>query len=92
MELLDRGAADLPEIGVLFSGTPPTLENVRERFDLLVRMLFSCLVDADRLDTAGGDVSASPCGLKSGFKLCSAHSISRCANSRWPGQRIAAGG
>ncbi len=52
-ELLERAASDFSRIAKLFQEPPPTLEDVRSRFDLLTRMLLSCLVDADRLDTAG---------------------------------------
>ena len=56
-EILARASADCRELGLIL----PSLESVRDvspgprkaRFDLLVRMLFSCLVDADHLDTGG---------------------------------------
>ncbi len=51
--LLGRASGDLSEIGALLNGAAPKLEKPGERFDLLTRMLLSCLVDADRLDTAG---------------------------------------
>jgi len=53
VRILDRAAADLPDIGSLLRSPTPDLENPGVRFDLLTRMLASCLVDADRLDTAG---------------------------------------
>lgn len=65
--ILERAAKDLPEIGDLLRSTPPKLENVRERFDLFTRMLFSCLVDADRLDTAGRAIVQEP--LRAGERL-----------------------
>jgi len=49
--LLPRATADAPLIEFV-----PTLGSAkisREEFDLRTRMLFSCLVDADRLDSAG---------------------------------------
>ncbi len=52
LALLGRAAGDLPEIGRLLNGPAPKLENVRSQFDLFTRILFSCLIDADRLDTA----------------------------------------
>jgi CRISPR-associated endonuclease/helicase Cas3 len=58
--LLDRAAADLPRIGQLLAD-PPKLEKISSgRFDLLTRMLLSCLVDADRLDTARRENVQSP--------------------------------
>jgi CRISPR-associated endonuclease/helicase Cas3 len=56
-EILARAATDCPELGRMVSGlgsqqdTPPGPR--KARFDLFVRMLFSCLVDADRLDSGG---------------------------------------
>jgi CRISPR-associated endonuclease/helicase Cas3 len=60
LALLDRAAADLPEIGNLLHGPVPKLENVGEQFDLFTRILFSCLVDADRLDTSGRAILQAP--------------------------------
>lgn len=56
-EILARACADSSEL----RANLPGLKNVKEaapgsgkaRFDLVARMLFSCLVDADRLDFGG---------------------------------------
>ena len=56
-EILARASTDCPELGRMVSrlggqqDTPPGAR--KARFDLFVRMLFSCLVDADRLDSGG---------------------------------------
>ncbi len=60
VELLERASRDLPEVGSLLRAGAPVLEKVGERFDLFTRMLFSCLVDADRLDTAGRAIAQEP--------------------------------
>ncbi|HZQ55081.1 MAG TPA: CRISPR-associated helicase Cas3' [Bryobacteraceae bacterium] len=60
VELLERARRDLPAIGTLLDGEVPKLEDVSSRFDLFTRMLFSCLVDADRLDTARRPVIQAP--------------------------------
>jgi CRISPR-associated endonuclease/helicase Cas3 len=56
-EILARASADCPELGrivsVLGSQRNAELDAKKARFDLFVRMLFSCLVDADRLDSGG---------------------------------------
>lgn len=52
--------ADSPELGQLLAGSVPSVENIGRRFELLTRMLFSCLVDADRLDTAGRSAAQAP--------------------------------
>jgi CRISPR-associated endonuclease/helicase Cas3 len=58
--LHERAANDLPRLGQLLAN-PPKLEKIGSgRFDLLTRMLLSCLVDADRLDTAGREIVQSP--------------------------------
>ena len=48
-----RAASDLPGLATLFqsAATPRRIE--KEAFDLHTRILFSCLVDADRLDSGG---------------------------------------
>jgi CRISPR-associated endonuclease/helicase Cas3 len=56
-ELVQRASVDCPELAHLVSEmgsqreASPAARNAR--FDLFVRMLFSCLVDADRLNSAG---------------------------------------
>lgn len=50
--LLDRASIDQPRIDELFRSPAPALEKMGANFDLVTRMLCSCLVDADRLDTA----------------------------------------
>ena len=56
--LLARAAEDFPAIGTLLNSARPTLEDLKKRFDLVTRMLLSCLVDADRLDTARALIQA----------------------------------
>jgi CRISPR-associated endonuclease/helicase Cas3 len=49
-----RASEDCPALSSLFN--PPTTRDTnltRDNFDLHTRMLFSCLVDADRLDSGG---------------------------------------
>jgi CRISPR-associated endonuclease/helicase Cas3 len=68
-DILDRAQADLPRfrqaIEDMSKGT--SRPAVRGSRDLYTRMLFSCLVDADRLDTAGRRNEQLP--LKAGPKL-----------------------
>ena len=52
-ELVGRAMEDSVALRRLLEAPAPKLENLQGRFDLFTRMLFSCLVDADRLDTAG---------------------------------------
>jgi CRISPR-associated endonuclease/helicase Cas3 len=53
LALQARAGADLPALVDLF-GAPSAVAALRcNEFDLRTRMLFSCLVDADRLDSAG---------------------------------------
>ena len=58
--LQDRACADLPGMASLFQlpHAPRPFNNAD--FDLHTRMLFSCLVDADRLDSAGRSRESSP--------------------------------
>jgi CRISPR-associated endonuclease/helicase Cas3 len=52
-KLRDRAAQDSPELKHLLESDPPVFNRTPlAEFDLLTRMIFSCLVDADRLDTA----------------------------------------
>jgi CRISPR-associated endonuclease/helicase Cas3 len=60
LALVDRARRDCPELDRLAQSGPPTFENPGSRFDLLTRMLLSCLVDADRLDTALREAIQSP--------------------------------
>jgi CRISPR-associated endonuclease/helicase Cas3 len=56
-EILARASGDCLELGRTVSGLASqqdiSLGARRARFDLFVRILFSCLVDADRLDSGG---------------------------------------
>src|ERR1700690_3549990 len=56
-EILARASADCPELGRIVSGLSSQRDaapGVRKaRFDLFVRMPFSCLVAAERLDSGG---------------------------------------
>jgi CRISPR-associated endonuclease/helicase Cas3 len=54
IQLIERAMGDSSEVRRLLESPAPRLEDLRERFDLFTRMLFSCLVDADRLDSATG--------------------------------------
>lgn len=51
-QLWNIAAADCPELSAITSLLRQT-EATGEGFDLRTRMLFSCLVDADRIDTSG---------------------------------------
>jgi len=53
LQLVDRAKQDSVALRHLLEAQAPKLENLQERFDLFTRMVFSCLVDADRLDSAG---------------------------------------
>lgn len=72
LRLKDHAMADCPEIRALLQNDPPPVEHVKE-FDLLARMLFSCLVDADRLDTAGRAVVQAPLEASSRLEAPLAH-------------------
>ncbi len=53
VQLIERAMHDSIALRQLLEAPAPQLENLQDRFDLFTRMLFSCLVDADRLDSAG---------------------------------------
>jgi CRISPR-associated endonuclease/helicase Cas3 len=53
LPLMDRAMQDSLALRRLLESPQPKLENLQGRFDLFTRMVFSCLVDADRLDSAG---------------------------------------
>jgi len=59
-ELIDRATLDSDALRRLLEAPAPKLENLQGRFDLLTRMVFSCLVDADRLDSAGRAPEQAP--------------------------------
>lgn len=73
LALLQRAGGDVSEIGALFRGAAPTLENIGLRLDLFTRMLFSCLVDADRLDTAGRPIIQAPLSAPDRLKILLRH-------------------
>ena len=73
LALLQRAALDLRAVGKLLESSPPKLENPGQRFDLLTRMLLSCLVDADRLDTAGREVVQAPLDAARRLKILLSH-------------------
>jgi CRISPR-associated endonuclease/helicase Cas3 len=60
LNLIERAMQDSVTLRRLLEAPAPILENLKERFDLSTRMLFSCLVDADRLDTAGRAPEQAP--------------------------------
>ncbi|MGB7024050.1 MAG: hypothetical protein WBD73_09650, partial [Candidatus Acidiferrales bacterium] len=53
VQIIGRATQDSEALRHLLEAPAPWLENIKGRFDLFTRMLFSCLVDADRLDSAG---------------------------------------
>lgn len=56
--LVARATQDFDQLKEFFNrGFPPLDMSVKPHFDLFTRMLFSCLVDADRLDTAGRSIN-----------------------------------
>jgi CRISPR-associated endonuclease/helicase Cas3 len=75
--LVQRACADIPE----FERVLTTLHTLRDatfaagdtRLDLFVRMLFSCLVDADRLDSAGRALRQEPLKAEERLKMLLAH-------------------
>lgn len=72
-QLLDPAATDLPALSQLLRGPAPTLQNPGNRFDLLTRMLLSCLVDADRLDTAHRKLVQAPLAAASRLDTLLSH-------------------
>jgi len=74
-ELWRRALSDVPEIAACFEGAEPLLGNLNITdpltFDLHCRMLLSCLVDADRLNTAAnaGELQPESQSLSSGRLL-----------------------
>ena len=58
--LVPRAIADCGEFRKVLAAFPPNNSQMEERFDLYTRMLFSCLVDADRLDSAGRKIIQQP--------------------------------
>jgi CRISPR-associated endonuclease/helicase Cas3 len=66
-QLTERAIRDSGALRRLLEASPPPLANLREQFDLSTRMLFSCLVDADRLDSAGRMPEQAP--LRAGHRL-----------------------
>lgn len=61
LSLVDRARRDSPRLQRFFSNPVPLLQRLEtERFDLFTRILFSCLVDADRLDSAGRTITQAP--------------------------------
>jgi CRISPR-associated endonuclease/helicase Cas3 len=69
--LVQRASADCPELESIVASlscqhdVPPGAG--KARFDLFERMLFSCLVDADRLDSASRSITQE--GLRAGERL-----------------------
>lgn len=66
-KLIDRAMQDSVALRRLLEPPSPKLDNLQRRFDLFTRMIFSCLVDADRLDTAGRLPEQAP--LRAGDRL-----------------------
>ena len=73
LTLFERAGLDLPRIAKLLQPPSPSLENPCLRFDLLTRMLLSCLVDADRLDTSGRPLIQSPLDAQNRLNVLLAH-------------------
>ena len=73
LTLFERAGLDLPRIAKLLQPPSPSLENPGLRFDLLTRMLLSCLVDADRLDTSGRPLIQSPLDAQNRLNVLLAH-------------------
>jgi CRISPR-associated endonuclease/helicase Cas3 len=60
LSLRDRAIADSHALCRLLQNSAPAMKNAGHRYDLLTRMLFSCLVDADRLDSSGRQPVQAP--------------------------------
>ena len=60
LPLIDRATRDSLGVRQLLASPTPKLENLAGRFDLFTRMAFSCLVDADRLDSAARAAEQAP--------------------------------
>lgn len=58
--LVARATRDCSQLQSILTAFPPNDKQIEDRFDLYTRMLFSCLVDADRLDSAGRDILQRP--------------------------------
>jgi CRISPR-associated endonuclease/helicase Cas3 len=69
----DRASKDTPAVGRVLAPPPPVLEDPGIRFDLLSRMLLSCLVDADRLDTSERSPQRAPLKADERLKMLLAH-------------------
>ncbi len=82
LALLQPSSRDLPALSHLLKQPPPNLENPGHRFDLLTRMLLSCLVDADRLDTAGRKVDQAPLDAPNRLNILLTHLDQLAAASR----------
>lgn len=76
-ELFPRAAQDCPELGRMATGLgtqrDPSAGSDKVRLDLIVRILFSCIVDADRLDSAGRAVSQKPLRARERLQLLRDH-------------------
>ena len=58
--LIARATGDCSQLRNVLAAFPPNNSQIEARFDLYTRMLFSCLVDADRLDSAGRAILQRP--------------------------------
>ncbi|MGI8961767.1 MAG: CRISPR-associated helicase Cas3' [Bryobacteraceae bacterium] len=75
ISLRKRATLDLPAIGDLLDSPPATdpALNLPDRYDLLTRMVLSCLVDADRLDTTGREPIQAPLDAVNRLKILLTH-------------------
>jgi len=75
--LVQRACADFSELGRIVSGLGCQQDAfpgaTRAKLDLFIRMLFSCLVDADRLDSAGRALRQEPLKAEERLKMLLAH-------------------